>query len=242
MTQPTIIAFGENAILLSWSSKIKMEIHQNVVRYNLYIQSHFKSDIIETVSTYQSIAVYLHSNINQTDIIHKLSKVNLGAGKMIDGVSHVWHIPVCYDPVYGIDIFALAKGHNMSIDEVVNYHTKDAYRIYFHGFLPGFLYLGDLPKSIHTPRKSTPRLNVSKGAVAIGGEQTGIYPQNSPGGWHIIGQTPIDLFKPLSKSPSLFSIGDYIQFFEVEPREYELIKQKVSRNGYFIKREEWRND
>ena len=104
----------------------------------------------------------------------------------------------------------------------------------FTGFLPGFLYLGGLPHQLTTPRKETPRLKIPKGSVAIAGSQTGIYPQDSPGGWQIIGQTPIEMFDLLEAKPSPFSPGDYIQFQSVSKDTFEGILAEIEAGVYHI--------
>lgn len=135
--------------------------------------------------------------------------------------TQIWEIPVCYAPEYGYDLGALALAHRMTVNELIVLHSSVTYRLHFFGFLPGFPYLNGLPKQLHTPRKSVPDRTVDAGSVAIGGSQTGIYPQESPGGWHIIGRSPIRLFD-LSKESSVFaSPGDRWKFESIDPDTME---------------------
>jgi KipI family sensor histidine kinase inhibitor len=121
-------------------------------------------------------------------------------------------IPVAYGGQYGPDIDHLASVHQLSTDEVIRLHSQAKYQVFFIGFQPGFAYLEGLPRSLHTPRLSTPRPQVPAGSVAIGGEQTGIYPRHSPGGWQLIGQTNLKLFDPHQPNPCRLQAGDKITF------------------------------
>ena len=124
-------------------------------------------------------------------------------------------IPVIYGGEYGPDIDNVAKTHQLSVEEVISQHSSAKYQVFFIGFQPGFAYLDGLPTSLHTPRLSTPRQQVPAGSVGIGGEQTGIYPSQSPGGWQLIGQTNLKLFNPLQHSPNLLQPGDIVTFVPV---------------------------
>lgn len=133
----------------------------------------------------------------------------------------IWEIPVCYEPEYGKDLGSLAISSRMTVNELIQVHSSVTYRIHFFGFLPGFMYLNGLPKQLHTPRKAVPDLSVDAGSVAIGGTQTGIYPQESPGGWHIIGKTPLAMFRPENKPPVWAFPGDRIKFKPISAEEME---------------------
>ncbi|GIU02007.1 5-oxoprolinase subunit PxpB [Shewanella algidipiscicola] len=121
-------------------------------------------------------------------------------------------IPVVYGGEYGPDINNVASAHQLSVNEVISQHSSAKYQVFFIGFQPGFAYLDGLPASLHTPRLATPRLQVPAGSVGIGGQQTGIYPSQSPGGWQLIGQTHLKLFNPHQPSPSLLQPGDIVTF------------------------------
>ncbi|QYJ86213.1 5-oxoprolinase subunit PxpB [Shewanella mesophila] len=124
-------------------------------------------------------------------------------------------IPVIYGGEYGPDIDNVANAHQLSVDAVISLHSSARYRVFFIGFQPGFAYLDGLPTSLHTPRLSIPRQQVPAGSIGIGGEQTGIYPSQSPGGWQLIGQTNLKLFNPLQRSPNLLQPGDIVTFVPV---------------------------
>src|SRR5690606_34339106 len=119
--------------------------------------------------------------------------------------SKIFHFPVCYEPEFGVDLEYISNEKNMTIEDIITCHHNPIYIVYFIGFLPGFLYLGGLDGSLQIPRKNTPRKRVEKGAVGIGENQTGIYPKSSPGGWQIIGNSPVEIFNKSSSPPCQIS-------------------------------------
>jgi len=147
----------------------------------------------------------------------------------------VWEIPVCYDLHFGLDLEEVAHKKNLSVGQVIQMHTQPKYLIYFLGFQPGFLYLGGLNEQIHMPRRSNPRLRVDKGSVAIGGEQTGVYPQDSSGGWNIIGKSPIDFFDIAKSKPCFAKAGEFIQFITIDLEVFEQISEEVKSGNYKLK-------
>lgn len=129
-------------------------------------------------------------------------------------------IPVCYGDEYGPDLEEVGQQHDLTPDEVVRLHSGATYRVYMLGFAPGFAYMGGLPETIATPRRAEPRTAVPAGSVGIGGNQTGIYPLTLPGGWRLIGRTPVRLFDAARQPPTLLSVGDVVRFRAVSPNEY----------------------
>ena len=144
----------------------------------------------------------------------------------------VYEIPVCYGGAYGPDIQNIADHAGLSVEEVIDIHTSRDYLIYMLGFLPGFTYLGGLDERIHTPRLANPRIKIAAGSVGIGGSQTGIYPMDSPGGWQLMGMTPVKTYDPEREVPILVEAGDYIRFVRVNEEEYKRIKELVDRGEY----------
>lgn len=136
------------------------------------------------------------------------------AGRLIE-------IPVCYGGAFGEDLEALARDRGLSADEVIAIHSGSDYHVHLLGFVPGFAFLGGLDARLATPRRDTPRARVPAGSVGIGGEQTGVYPLESPGGWQIIGRTPLRLFLPDASPPSLLNAGDSVRFVPISAHEFE---------------------
>ena len=124
---------------------------------------------------------------------------------------------------------------SLSKAELIVLHTKVVYTVFFIGFLPGFLYLGGLDPKLYFDRKTTPGLHVKKGAVAIGGQQTGIYPQDSPGGWHVIGQTPVELFNKAHNPPCTIQAGDQLKFVAIDQQHYRVIEHQIAEEEFQLK-------
>ena len=136
-------------------------------------------------------------------------------------------IPICYDPSLAPDLFKLAEERKLAPEIVVHLHSGKPYRVYMIGFLPGFAYMGKVDERITMPRKNNPSIEVPAGSVGIAGEQTGIYPVNSPGGWNIIGQTPMRLFDARNNDPVLLKAGDEVQFVPITLQQFHDLKSKL---------------
>ncbi len=134
--------------------------------------------------------------------------------------ARVVEIPVCYGGTFGPDIDDVARAHEMTVNEVVRLHTGGDYLVYMVGFMPGFAYLGGLPAKLVTPRRTTPRTIVPAGSVGIGGSQTGVYPLDSPGGWNLIGKTPMAVFDIGRSEPALLRTGDRVRFRAITEAEF----------------------
>ena len=144
----------------------------------------------------------------------------------------IFEIPVCYGGEYGPDIENIAEHAGLSVEEVIKIHSSKDYLIYMIGFLPGFTYLGGLDERIHTPRLASPRLKIRAGSVGIGGSQTGIYPLDSPGGWQLMGMTPVRTYDPERQTPILVEAGDYIRFIPIDEEEFLRIQELVEKGEY----------
>ena len=234
--QHTYKRFGERAILIEWPLLIDNNILQDVINFKKALQKSNIKQIVEINSTYNSLCVIYDFTIeNINDKILELKSLYLPVQSNYQSATKIWHIPVCYDDEFAIDIDELSKQKQLSKPEIIKRHTEPLYTVYFIGFLPGFLYLGGLDTSLHTNRKSSPNLNIKKGAVGIGGQQTGIYPQDCPGGWHIIGNSPIDFFNSNSAKPCFASAGDRIKFDQISLPDYLRIEKNIKDNSYKLK-------
>ena len=188
---------------------------------------------VEVINTYNSISInYLSTIENVYGEFDAVDKA-ISSAKLDKIYNYqTFRIPVCYDEDFGLDLQELSRQKKLSIEDLITMHTTPEYVIYFLGFLPGFLYLNGMDKNLDFPRRSSPRKSIEKGAVGIGGNQTGIYPKNSPGGWNILGRTPVDIFDPKSENPSPFSAGDRIKFYSISRKEYEEIKLLVDNHVF----------
>ena len=179
------------------------------------IESNPFNGFIESVPAYGSLTVYFNENISATAVRLLLSELIAQVADTIDSSSTPGRkisIPVCYDPSLGIDLPWVSTHLNLSVDEIISLHTSVAYRVYMIGFIPGFPYMGTLPEQLEVPRKQTPSLKIQMGSVAIAGKQTGIYPAEVPGGWQVIGRTPLKMFDPSTSPCSFLNAGDLVQF------------------------------
>ncbi len=225
--------YSENAILIEWPSEIDENLHQNLLCFKKIIETELVKLIVEVISGYNSLLIVYHVPINNIyDKISLLKSLYL-PNAVDDTVKNVlWKIPVCYSPTLAQDLEQFSKVKSMTINELISLHTATRYRVYFIGFLPGFLYLGGLDKKLHLPRKKSPSLNIRKGSVAIGGNQTGIYPMNSPGGWHVIGESPVSFFDVNNNVPCFAKPGDLVQFVSVDIEEYNDISSRIVESDY----------
>ncbi|MBZ0328211.1 MAG: 5-oxoprolinase subunit PxpB [Altibacter sp.] len=234
---PTYSTFGAHAVLVNWEASITPEVHDAVLQFDKYVSSRFSEEIIETVFAYQSLAIYLHESISANTFIQRLKNEIGGRVNVQSKTKYLARIPVCYDLEYAPDLTEVAHLHKISIAELILLHTQPTYTVYFLGFLPGFPYLGGLDPKIHTPRKSTPNPYVEKGSVGIGGGQTGVYSMASPGGWNIIGRTPIDFFSVEKRPPTFLQAGDYVQFVSISKKKYKKMLSDIEKGSITIEKE-----
>ncbi|MFT4670631.1 MAG: inhibitor of KinA [Ulvibacter sp.] len=235
--EPTYQHFGENGLLINWPSKIDPIINDEVLRIDNLISKEFGSKIIELVPSYHSLAIYLQEGELISDFIKLLKELPVSETIRPNSIRQLITIPVCYDPAYALDIEDLALANEITTKKVIQLHIKEIYKVYFLGFLPGFPYLGGLDKSLYTARKSKPRKYIEKGSVAIGGKQTGIYTEDSPGGWNIIGKSPLDFFSCENSLRCLLKPGDFVRFSSISKKKYKEIKEEVARGAYEVGKE-----
>ena len=232
---PTYKRFSEQAILIEWPSEINEMILSDVLIFKQKIENVLGHQINEVRSAYQSLLVIYETHISDlTEAVLELKKINDSDENFKPVPLKLWKIPVCYDDDFGLDLDDMSQSKKMSKNDIIKLHTEAIYTVYFIGFLPGFLYLGGLDERLFTARKATPRMQIHKGAVAIGGNQTGVYPKESPGGWNIIGNSPIDFFNSKSERPCFAQAGDRIQFYPVSMRAYREIQILVDAKVYQI--------
>ncbi|PKQ46240.1 5-oxoprolinase subunit PxpB [Confluentibacter flavum] len=230
--------FGERAILIEWPPKIDEMILKDIIRFKTAIIKNNIESIVELKSAYNSLLIVYDTICrNFENEVNLLKNIYKSPNLKHVILSKLWKIPVCYDADFGIDLDTISAENKLSKTEIIQRHSQAVYTVYFIGFLPGFLYLGGLDDSLHVPRKSTPRLKIEKGAVAIGGHQTGVYPIESPGGWNIIGNSPIMFFNPKSNPPCFAKAGDKISFYPISINEYNDIKMLSTAEVYQLESE-----
>jgi len=226
---------GDKAIVVEFGNEISNEVNSKVMGLYHVINSSQMKGIEELIPTYRSLMV----QYNPAQVVYKeltdLLKVlceNLDDAKLPK--PKIIEVPVIYGWEFGPDIEFVASHNHISVNEVIEIHTAIDYLIYMLGFTPGFPYLGGMCEKIETPRLKTPRTKIPVGSVGIAGKQTGIYPIESPGGWQLIGRTPIKLYDPYREPPILLQAGDFIRFVSVGLEKYREIERQVEANSYGI--------
>lgn len=213
---------GESCLVVELGNEIDLAVNRQVRALGLTLEQARVKGVLEAVPTYRSLAIYYDPLVVSRDALKRQVGLLYGSlGDHVDQPSKMIEVPTVYGGEYGPDLEFVARHSSLSQDEVIRFHSESLYHVYMLGFMAGFPYLGDLSERLAVPRLSTPRLKVRAGSVGIGGRQTGVYPVESPGGWRIIGRTPVRLFDPSADVPTLLLPGDKVRFVRIEPQEYE---------------------
>jgi len=215
-----------------------MEVNLKLHRIRESLMSKSRAGLIECVVAYSSMAVYYDPLVMDVEALSSTIMTLLNQGAQTErGQREVVLIPVCYGGEMGPDIETVAFHTGLSEDEVVRRHSSREYYCYMVGFTPGFPYLGGMDESLETPRLKTPRKCIPAGSVGIAGKQTGVYPIESPGGWQLIGRTPLKLFDPSREEPTLIRAGDFVRFVPIDLAEFQRISKEVMEGTYRVKRQ-----
>lgn len=229
---------SDTAVTVQFGESIDEDTHAKVRTFCAYLDRHPFPGFVEQVPAFTTVTIYYNPWIlsekglynpytritEQLQHMLKLAKESQKAAR-----PRVVEIPVCYDGPFGPDLEYVARHTRLSPREVIASHTRGKYLVYMIGFAPGFPYLGGLAKKLATPRKQNPRPRIPAGSVGIAGNQTGIYPIETPGGWQLIGRTPLQLFDPDREHPSLLQAGDLVRFVSISEEEYW--QRKEAENG-----------
>lgn len=221
---------GDHAVTIELGDGINADVNQNVISLFQHLTGHKIEGVKDLIPAYNTLTVVYDTSFLKKKnpaisvyetISEHLQKAAAVVNEKISSATRLVKIPVCYDPSLVPDLISLAETHQLTVEEVIRLHTSKTYRVYMIGFLPGFAYMGSVDERIVTPRKTQPRTMVPAGSVGIAGEQTGIYPFDSPGGWQLIGQTFIQMFDAKKEAPCYLQPGDEAQFYPVSIAEFE---------------------
>ncbi|MGB9684270.1 MAG: 5-oxoprolinase subunit PxpB [Candidatus Bathyarchaeales archaeon] len=228
------LPFGDSALIVEFGDTINAAINRKVIALSETIKKASIKGVEELVPTYRSLLIrYNPAETTYQQLISSIEKIEKASEEaLLEAKKGRIVIPVVYGGVYGPDLSYVAEYHGLTEEQVVKLHSEREYRVYMIGFVAGFPYLGDVPDEIATPRLETPRLKVPAGSVGIAEKQTGIYPCEAPGGWRIIGRTPIKLFDPLWQPPALLKPGDTVKFKPISEEEFARIEELAKKGAY----------
>ena len=225
---------GDSAVIVEFGDRIDRLLSERVLRLSALVRAAKLPGVIETVPTFRSLMVHYDpfatDSASLTVAIENLLDSSRGEAKPVT----LWRIPACYAASHAPDLAGVAQRTGLSTAEVVGLHSGTRYHVYMIGFVPGFPYMGDLPAPLSLPRRADPRVRVPPGSIAIATSMTAIYPLESPGGWHLIGATPIRLFDPRRSRPALLSAGDAVRFEPITVREFDAIRAAVAADAYQV--------
>jgi inhibitor of KinA len=225
----TVYPVGDTAMTIQWGEGIDEHTNQVVLALFQLLKDRAIPGVTDIIPAYNSLMLvyepgYIRANMEVSsayDWMHGELLRSVTQLKELPATdSRYVEIPVCYDVTLGPDLSALSLARNVPVEEVVQRHAQPVYRVYMIGFLPGFPYMGTVDPVIATQRKREPSLHIAKGSVGIAGMQTGIYPLESPGGWNIIGRTPLELFDPQGGRPVYLNPGDRVKFIPISLEAY----------------------
>ncbi|KKY01726.1 allophanate hydrolase [Paraclostridium benzoelyticum] len=213
---------GDKSIVVEFGDIIDEEINRKVINLMKSIEKSSLSDYIyEMIPTYRSLMIiYNPLKIAFNNLINTVKDMESNLEILEKHEKNIVKVPVLYGNDFGPDIETVAKHNGLKIEDVIKLHSEAEYLVYMLGFTPGFTYLGGMNNKLETPRLANPRVKIPEGSVGIAGKQTGVYPIESPGGWQLIGRTPIKLYDPKRENPILLKAGDYVKFIPITKDEF----------------------
>lgn len=231
----TVEPLGETTLLLRFGSRIDVELADRVHEAAAILRAARLPGVVDLVPSYASVAlIYVPAAWSDGDglpwqqLTDAVGAVFAAPPPHANVEGSLFHVPVCYDGLNAPDLDLVARHTGLDPGEVIERHTASEYRVALLGFAPGFPYLLGLDPALHTPRRTDPRTRVPRGSVAIGGEQTGIYPRELPGGWQLVGRTPLILFDAWRATPCLLAAGDRVRFHAIAQHEFDALEKDRS--------------
>ena len=228
------LSAGDRALVVEFGDRIDRELSADVLRLGAIIGSSALDGVVETVPTFRSLTVYYDP------LVTTRAKLQPAIASLLEGErwpqtsASLWRVPACYEGDFAPDLDDVARLTGLTQGDVVALHSSTRFHVYMLGFLPGFPYMGDLPEVLALPRRANPRTRVPAGSISIAMTLTAIYPYESPGGWHLIGATPIRMFDPERPEPALFAPGDAVSFQPIDPAAFASIRRAVENRTYEV--------
>jgi KipI family sensor histidine kinase inhibitor len=228
------LAAGDRALVVEFGDRIDRALSAEVLRLDASLRASGPEGVVETVPTFRSLMVHYDPLATTRAALERAVKSLLEDAPHPRLGARLWRVPACYDGALAPDLEAVARLTGLAPEAVAALHSGTRYHVYMLGFLPGFPYMGDLPTRLALPRRADPRVSVPAGSISIATTLTAIYPYESPGGWHLIGTTPIPLFDSERARPALLTPGDAVLFEPIDQAGFAAIKEAVGRGDYQV--------
>jgi KipI family sensor histidine kinase inhibitor len=231
------LAAGDSALVVEFGDEIHPELNHKLQGFVRALEDQNIQGIREYIPTYRSLMiVYDPAVILFQELVGKIQQIQSEQPTSRFLKPRIVEVPVLYGGKFGPDIECVAQHNRLSIEEVIALHSGRDYLVYMLGFTPGFCYLGGMSKRLETPRLAMPRTRIPAGSVGIAGKQTGVYPIDSPGGWRLIGRTPLCLFDPNREPAVLITAGDYVRFSRIDAQDYHNIADRIQHGSFIVSR------
>jgi len=231
------LSVGDRALSVEFGDAIDRALSREVLRLDRVIRAARPAGVVETVPTFCSLLVHYDPlATSRADLERAIARL-LDHDEAAAADARLWRIPVCYEGDFAPDLAEVARLTGLAPSDVVALHSGVRYHVYMLGFLPGFPYMGDLPPRLALPRRADPRLRVPAGSISIATALTAIYPYESPGGWHLIGATPVRLFDAQLPAPALLAPGDAVEFEAIDRRDFANVRAAVECRDYHVPHE-----
>ena len=229
MSDPQVkfLSHGDTALAVEFGDRIDRAVSARVLALHDRLAQKLPAGVVELVPTFRSLMVHYDPLRTSRAQLAQLLEHTLQAPQITSPGSRRWRIPVCYDPAYGLDLGEVASRTGLAPAEVIARHSAVVYHVYMIGFTPGYPYMGDLPTELELPRREDPRTQVPAGSVAIATSMTAVYTLPSPGGWHILGRTPVPLWNRTRSPPALLAPGDKVTFVPIAVDEFQRIARQA---------------
>jgi len=226
--QPRFLPAGDTALIVEFGDRVDWHLSALVLALAQKLEAGKLAGVVEAVPTFRSLMVHYDPlETSHRDLQRAIASLLPGL-EAASFAGRRWRIPACYDASLGLDLADVAHRTGLSLAQVVERHSQTSQLVYMMGFLPGLPYLGGLPAEFALPRRENPRLKVPCGSVAVAMSMSVIYPQESPGGWHVLARTPLPLWDMRKSPPALLAAGDQVTFEPLSVREYELMLAKAA--------------
>jgi inhibitor of KinA len=232
--QVRFLSVGDRAFAVEFGDTIDRALSRAVLRLDAVIRAEQPRGVVETVPTFRSLLVHYDPLATSRAALEGTIERLLDRTESEGVNGRLWRLPVCYEDEFAPDLAEVARLTGLAPGDVAALHSGTRFHVYMLGFLPGFPYLGDLPAALALPRRADPRVRVPAGSIAIATSLTAIYPYASPGGWHLIGATPIRFFEIARTPPALLAPGDAVLFEPIDPASFAAIRDAIAGGGYEI--------